>query len=438
MKAEWTIRCPDWPTSWLRWIVGCTVSALKASALPSVALRAGCHPRSGRRFLRCSTRLPQRRLTVWSPRSRPCHRPCSLRGRLRGSTPVAALPERLLARRRGVTVLRRGGRPLPKARPTVRRLRLDRRSGRVPTTAVCGGGGCRLTGWMCRWWFPRGQEEALARFVRCLLAPASEPVAQRAEFVVEVLDDLGSSLGTPSLAEVLNAHPDRIEDFDAMLGALGALVEDRAKTASSWNLSQFQQMAIEVAVTLGGADGLARLARDATLPRPDQVWKRWMTELAAVGRLADAIEIGAEAIATIDPSRDRAQIADLHSYHQRQAGDQREPSPPAWSRSVTAHQSDGPGKYWVTPTRPDNCTAGRRCWCRPACPVGRTVPRRPNRRRPSLNDRAVSEMDNRHRGRRYRWAPARVDPSSRSTPTFAPRCWGRWMGRAPTTIRIFV
>lgn len=166
-------------------------------------------------------------------------------------------------------------------------------------------------------------QEALARFLRCLLAPASEPLEQRAVRVVEALDDLGSSLGTPSLAAILNAHPDRIEDFDPMLGALGALAEDRAKTASSWNLSQFQQLAIDVAVTLGGADGLAPLACDATMPRPDQVWERWMTELAAVGRLADAIKIGAEAITTIDPSRDRAQVADLHSHHQRQAGDQR-------------------------------------------------------------------------------------------------------------------
>ena len=157
---------------------------------------------------------------------------------------------------------------------------------------------------------------------------------QRAERVIEMLDDLGSSLGTPSLAEVLNAHPDRIEDFDSVLGALGALA--------------------------GGADGLARLARDATVPRRDQVSERWMAELTAAGRLAAAITIGAEAIASIDPSPPgRPSPISTASISVRPAT-RVERSAQTWSGSVTTHRSEGFARYSMTPMRPGKRHPSRR------------------------------------------------------------------------------
>ena len=166
-------------------------------------------------------------------------------------------------------------------------------------------------------------QEALARYARCLVAGGSEPVERRAARVIEALGDLGSSLGTPSLAEVLNSHPDSVEDLEAMLAELGALAEDRARSDAAWTVSHFQTLALDIAVLLGGPDGVARLARDRSGQRPDRVWERWMIELVAVGRFAEAIEVGAEAIATLGSSRERARVADLHAANQRSTGDPR-------------------------------------------------------------------------------------------------------------------
>jgi hypothetical protein len=165
--------------------------------------------------------------------------------------------------------------------------------------------------------------EAMARFVRCLLGDVSLPVLDRVALVVEVIDDLASGLGMPSLGDVLGSHPEPLADHDAVLGALGAAVEDRARREPSWSYWRFHDLALDVAVTLGGPGGLARLARDATMPHRDRAWERWMTELAAADRVAESIEAGDEALRSLEPSRDRARIADQHASLQRRVGEHR-------------------------------------------------------------------------------------------------------------------
>lgn len=59
------------------------------------------------------------------------------------------------------------------------------------------------------------------------------------------------------------------------------------------------------------------------MPRRERAWQRWMVELATAGRVADAIEVGAEAIEAIGASPQRAHLADQYSGYQRRSGDHR-------------------------------------------------------------------------------------------------------------------
>lgn len=162
-------------------------------------------------------------------------------------------------------------------------------------------------------------QEALARMIRAILADSAISHAERATSVVEVIDAYGSTHGTPSLVAVLQAHPAPIEDLDAVLGALGGACEEAARTASSWIVSNFHSIALDIAVTIGGPDGVARLARDVSMPLRDRAWERWMTELASADRLTDAIAVGAQALQATDSSHQRAGLADQYGGYQRSA-----------------------------------------------------------------------------------------------------------------------
>lgn len=165
--------------------------------------------------------------------------------------------------------------------------------------------------------------EAIARYVRCLLGDVSRPAPDRAALVVEVIDDLASGLGAPTLGDVVGSHPEPVADHDAVLGALGAAAEDRARTEPSWSFRRFYDLALDIAVTLDGPDGLARLARDPTMPHRHRAWERWMTELVVAERIPESVEVGDEALRSLEPSRDRAHVADQHAGLQRSVGQHR-------------------------------------------------------------------------------------------------------------------
>jgi hypothetical protein len=164
-------------------------------------------------------------------------------------------------------------------------------------------------------------QEALARMIRAILADPAMSHAQRAASIVEVIDVYGSTHGTPALAAVLQAHPAAVDDLDGVLGALGGACEEAARTASSWIVSNFHSIALDIAVAIGGPNGVARLARDVSMPLRDRAWERWMTELASADRLTDALAVGAQALQATGPSRERARLADQYGGYQRSAGD---------------------------------------------------------------------------------------------------------------------
>lgn len=98
-----------------------------------------------------------------------------------------------------------------------------------------------------------------------------------------------------------------------------------------------------------------------------------MTELAAAGRLVDAIEIGAEGIQPSTHLATGHKSAISTAIISVRPATRGEPSPPAWSRSVTAHHPDGSGRYSMTPTRPDKLHRWQ-CW--PALLVPKRTPTR--------------------------------------------------------------
>lgn len=163
--------------------------------------------------------------------------------------------------------------------------------------------------------------EALARLVRALLEDRSQPVESRATAAVDALDTYRYAAITPTVDEVVDARSGGFGDDPSPLRAWLDACEREARARLSWDGRPFHDWLVELVARLDGADGLSRLATDATYPHRVQACEAWLDRLEDAGRVDDAVAAATGVVDTLDRSLDRAGLADRLARLHRNSGD---------------------------------------------------------------------------------------------------------------------
>lgn len=162
--------------------------------------------------------------------------------------------------------------------------------------------------------------EGCARLARAVLADTSVTPAERARAAVEALDAYRPAVATPRIAEVLDAHPDPLPDEQGVLRACRDVAGSEARARRAWEGHHLHDLYADLTLRLDGLDALAAIAGDASYPHRYRAYDAWLDGLEAAGRTADAIAVAAEALAGLQPSYPRADLADRLAHLHRTVG----------------------------------------------------------------------------------------------------------------------
>lgn len=134
--------------------------------------------------------------------------------------------------------------------------------------------------------------EAKHRYLRAVWE--TEPLATRAEAVVEAAEEVAFVGGDARLAALEATRRAPLPDLEVVLGDLSVQLAASARTG--WGFArQAQRWLAEVTERHRGVDGLAELARSAGAGQP-QAYRDWVDGLARAGRLQEAEQAAAEAL----------------------------------------------------------------------------------------------------------------------------------------------